>query len=242
MYTLVWERHRVGRRSGDVADGTVWPGRGNATRELILTTAERLFAEHGMRAVSNRRVSEAAGQGNSAAVNYHFGAKADLVRAIARKHADQIERVRVDMLADAAGPTDIRGWVSCLVHPFTEHLEALGSPTWYARFCVQVMSDPALHEIMVEEALTSASLRLLLVGLNQCLPDLPASVRSERWVMGRHLIVQMSVERERALTEGTPALESSWDDLAASLVDAIVGLWLAPVTQRTSPRGKGSKG
>ncbi|MEV0038015.1 TetR family transcriptional regulator, partial [Streptomyces sp. NPDC050804] len=47
--------------------------RGDATRELILVTAERLFAEHGVFAVSNRQVSEAAGQGNNAAVGYHFG-------------------------------------------------------------------------------------------------------------------------------------------------------------------------
>ena len=61
--------------------------RAHATRELILTAAEQLFAEHGVVAVSNRQVSEAAGQGNNTAVGYHFGTKADLVRAIARKHA-----------------------------------------------------------------------------------------------------------------------------------------------------------
>ena len=53
------------------------------TRELILTTAERLFAEHGV-AVSNRQISEAAGQANNFAVGYHFGTKTDLVLAIVR--------------------------------------------------------------------------------------------------------------------------------------------------------------
>jgi cytochrome P450 len=52
---------------------------------VILATTERLFAERGIHAVSNRQISEAAGQGNSAAVGYHFGTKADLVRAIARR-------------------------------------------------------------------------------------------------------------------------------------------------------------
>jgi AcrR family transcriptional regulator len=208
----------------------VQPERGSTTRELILDTAERLFAEHGIHAVSNRQVSEAAGQGNSAAVGYHFGSKTDLVRAIARKHADQMEQVRVTMVADTAGSTDLRDWVACLVCPFTEHLAALGSPTWFARFCLQVTSDPALHQIMTEEALTSASLRLLLAGMNQCLPDLPADVRDERSVMARHLITHMCVERERALTEGAPTLQPSWETLAAGLIDAIVGLWQAPVT------------
>jgi hypothetical protein len=43
----------------------------------------------------------------------------------------------------------------------------------------------------------------------------------------------MCVERERALAEGAPTLQPSWEDLAGGLVDAIVGLWLAPVTHRT---------
>ncbi|MET9243445.1 helix-turn-helix domain-containing protein [Nonomuraea sp. NPDC003709] len=215
-----------------MAGGSARPERGSATREVILATAERLFAEHGVHAVSNRQISEAAGQGNSAAVGYHFGTKADLVRAIARRHADEMEQLRVWMVADAAGSTDVRDWVACLVRPFTRHLEAQGSPTWYARFRAQVMADPALYQITVEESLPSPSLRLLVDGLNRCLSDLPATVQKERWAMARHVIVHMCVERERALAEGATTLQSSWDDLASSLIDAIVGLWQAPVTPR----------
>ncbi|HUR06198.1 MAG TPA: TetR family transcriptional regulator [Nonomuraea sp.] len=216
-----------------MAGKTVRPERGGATRQLILATAERLFAEHGVHAVSNRQISEAAGQGNSAAVGYHFGTKADLVRAIARKHADQMEELRVWMVADAAGSTEVRDWVACLVRPFLRHLAAQGSPTWYARFRAQVMADPALYQITVEESLPSPSLRLLVDGLNRCISDLPPSVREARWAMARHVIVHMCVERERALAEGTATLQPSWDDLAASLIDVLVGLWLAPVTHRS---------
>ena len=54
--------------------------RSSGTREVILQAAERLFAERGMHAVSNRQISEAAPQGNNAAVCYHFGARTDLLR------------------------------------------------------------------------------------------------------------------------------------------------------------------
>lgn len=215
-----------------MAGRAVRPERGSATREVILATAERLFAEHGVHAVSNRQISEAAGQGNSAAVGYHFGTKADLVRAIARNHAEEMERLRVCMVADVVGSTDVRDWVGCLVRPFTRHLEAQAGSTWYARFRAQVMADPALYRITVEESLPSPSLRLLVDGVNRCLADLPATVRQERWAMARHLIVHMCVERERALAEGAATLQPTWDDLATSLIDAIAGLWQAPVTQR----------
>ncbi|MER5321802.1 TetR/AcrR family transcriptional regulator [Streptosporangium roseum] len=213
-----------------MAGRTVRADRVGATRESILTAAERLFAEHGVFAVSNRQVSEAAGQGNNAAVGYHFGTKADLVRAIVRKHAEQIEQVRLRMLAEIGDSSNVRDWVACLVRPSAEHLATLGSPTWYARFGAQVMTDPAIRGIMVAESLTSPSLHQVLDGLHRCLPDLPVEVRAERGDMARQLMVHMYAERERALAEGAPTPRSSWHDAATGLIDAIVGLWLAPVT------------
>ncbi len=205
--------------------------RGDATRELILATAERLFAEHGVFAVSNRQVSEAAGQGNNAAVGYHFGTKADLVRAIARRHSESIERRRLDMVNGIGGSPQVRDWAACLVRPVTEHLAALGSPTWYARFGAQVMTDPALREIMVQESRSAPSLRQIRQGLDRCLPELPPEVHAERRDMARQLMVHMCAERERALAQGTSTPRSSWHDAATGLIDALVGLWLAPVTR-----------
>jgi AcrR family transcriptional regulator len=204
----------------------------NTTREAILVAAERLFAEHGVLAVSNRQISEAAGQGNNTAVGYHFGTKADLVRAIVRKRAKQIEQTRREMLGQVGASPDVRDWVACLVRPTTEHLAALGSPTWFARFGAQVMTDPALREIMIDESLSSPSLQQILDGLNQCLPELPLQVRMERGDMARQLMVHMIAERERALAEGIATPRASWRDAATGLIDAIVGMWLAPVTPR----------
>ncbi len=204
--------------------------RAHATREAILTAAERLFAEDGVFAVSNRQVSEAAGQGNNTAVGYHFGTKADLVRAIARKHSAPIEEIRQRMLAAITGSTDIRDWIGCLVHPVAEHLAVLGCPTWFARFGAQVMTDPALRPIMVEESLSSPSLVRIVDSISRCLPDLPAEVRAERSDMMRQLLVHMLAERERALAENTLTPRATWGDAANGLIDALVGLWLAPHT------------
>ncbi len=82
------------------AGRTVRTERASSTQEAILVAAERLYAEHGMFAVSNRQVSEAAGQGNNAAVGYHFGTKADLVRAIEQKHRGPVEQLREHMVAE----------------------------------------------------------------------------------------------------------------------------------------------
>jgi AcrR family transcriptional regulator len=213
-----------------MSGGTMRAERANATRESILTAAERLYAEHGVIAVSNRQISDAAGQGNNTAVSYHFGTKADLVRAIVRRHSERIELIRAGIVAETAGATELRAWVACLVRPATEHMAELGSPTWFARFNAQVMSDPVLRAIVVEESLASPSLREVLAAVNRCLAALPAPVRAERDDMARHLIVHVTAERERALAEGSPTPRSSWHDTATGLVDAIVGMLTAPVT------------
>ncbi|WP_098956617.1 TetR/AcrR family transcriptional regulator [Pseudonocardia sp. N23] len=204
--------------------------RAEATREAILATAERLFAEHGVGAVSNRRISEAAGQGNTAAVGYHFGTKEDLVRAIVRRHSAEVDRLREERVATVAGSHDVRDWVACLVRPMTEHLDALGSPTWFARFAAQVMTDPVLRETVAGESLGSASLRQALDGLETCLPTMPAAVRAERGSMVRQLMMHVPAERERALAEGVTTPRATWHEAATGLVDAVTGIWLAPVT------------
>ncbi|KQU44266.1 TetR family transcriptional regulator [Rhodococcus sp. Leaf278] len=194
------------------------------TRDVILLAAERLFAERGVLAVSNRQVSEGAGQRNSSAVGYHFGTKDDLVLAIVEKHARLIEEHRIRMLANIEGSTDLRDWVSCLVLPYIEHLASIGESSSYARFSAQVMTDPTLRGLIYETALESPALRRILEGVLSCVGDLPESVRRTRGDMVRQLMVHMSAERERNNPDG-------WTDFGTDLVDAMVGLWSAPVTR-----------
>lgn len=206
-------------------------GRTDRTRDAILTAAEQLFAEHGVFAVSNRQVSEAAGQGNNAAVGYHFGTKADLLRAIVRRHNGAVERRCQEMVDRVGAEPVLRDWVECLVRPLAAHLTELGHPTWYARFSAQLMPDPAHRDLVSEESLTSSAVLAVIQGLHACLPDMPAEVRVERNAMARQLIVGMFAERERALAAGDPTPHDTWDSMATSLVDAITGLMAAPVSR-----------
>jgi AcrR family transcriptional regulator len=206
--------------------------RASLTREAILTAAERLFAEHGVFAVSNRQVSEAAGQGNNAAVGYHFGTKTDLVRAIEHKHAIPVEKLREERVAALGPGAELRDWVECLVLPLTEHLTAMGNPTWYARFAAQVMADPAYQKTVTRDALTLPTLVTVVESINRCLPDLPSPVRVERNIMARNLLMHTCAEYERALTDGASLPLTSWRTAASGLVDALVGLWLAPSTRQ----------
>lgn len=203
--------------------------RSEGTRELLLAAAERLFAERGMHAVSNRQISDAASQGNNAAVCYHFGTRTDLLRAIEDKHRGPIEQLRAGMLARIGSSADLRDWVGCLVQPLTGHLEELGNPSWYARFAAQAMADPAYREVVTKDALSSPHLVRVIDGITGCLADLPKRVRYERIVMARNLLMHTCAEHEGALAARGQLVHSPWPQAAEGLTDAITGLWQAPV-------------
>jgi AcrR family transcriptional regulator len=210
---------------------TVRTDKASATRELILDTAERMFAERGIHEVSNRQISEAAGQGNNTAVGYHFGTKTDLIRAILRRHSSAIEERRAEMVAAAQGSRELRDWVECLVRPSTDYLASRGVPTWMARFNSQLMTDPALREEVFNEVLIPGSMLKIIDALNECIGEQSMPVRMERGTMARILIIQMIADHERDLAEGRATARTSWHDMATGLIDGIVGLWTAPVTR-----------
>jgi AcrR family transcriptional regulator len=203
-------------------------GRSALTRDAILATAERLFAEHGVVAVSNRLISEAAGQGNNTAVGYHFGSKRDLIRAIAQRHQLDIE-ARRSALMDRLGESDVlREWVECLIRPMTEHLASLPSPTWFARLSAQVATVPDLRTILDQDALGAPSLHVVLHHIERLSPVLPAAVRESRHQMVKQLLVHVCAERE--LVGAEAGVEVCWTTVSVHLVDAVTALWLAPWT------------
>lgn len=214
---------------------TVRSQRADNTRETILLAAERLFAEHGIAAVSHRQIVVAAQQGNNAAVAYHFGTKADLARAIEDKHGDHIESLRARMIADIGDSPDLRDWVTCLVQPLTGHLGAIGKPSWYARFAAQVVTDPTYQRIITKNGFESATLGRVVEEIGRALPTLPAEVHAERSIMMRTMLLYTCAEFERALAEGKPFPWPDWPAAAHGLIDGIVALMHGPAS--TPPRG-----
>lgn len=78
--------------------------------------AERLFAERGIDGVSLREINVAAGQRNTTALQYHFGDRAGLLRAVMAKHRPGIEEQRHRLL-DACEPGCLRDLAAALVRP-----------------------------------------------------------------------------------------------------------------------------
>ncbi len=69
------------------------------TRDLILDTAERLFAERGFFGVSVRDITDAA-ETRLASVNYHFGTKDDLFKAVVERRFRVVDADRQRRFAE----------------------------------------------------------------------------------------------------------------------------------------------
>ena len=80
-----------------------------STREQLLDAAEALFLEGGIEDVSLRAIVRRAGQRNQSAMQYHFGRREDLIKAIIRRRMLQLECRRSKLVDDAlARNTDLR--------------------------------------------------------------------------------------------------------------------------------------
>lgn len=74
--------------------------RENNTKEIILDSAERLFAEKGLKNTSVRDITGTANV-HLAAVNYHFGSKDGLIRELVHKRVLPLNRERLRLLKKA---------------------------------------------------------------------------------------------------------------------------------------------
>ncbi|HUF17319.1 MAG TPA: TetR/AcrR family transcriptional regulator [Thermoanaerobaculia bacterium] len=94
------------------------------TRELLLDTAERLFAARGIDAVSLRDITAEA-EANIAAVNYHFGSKENLIREVISRRLQPLNEERLRLLdafaaASPSGTPSLPQVLYALVHPVME--------------------------------------------------------------------------------------------------------------------------
>lgn len=174
--------------------------RGAATTERLILVAERLYADHGLDAVSLRQIAEAAGQKNHAVVQYHFGTKEELLKAIVRHRtgaAQDQRREALDALERTGRQHDVRGLLEAAVVPL---VTSQPPDSNYLRFVV-ALQPVVLSDIWIEigEEHGSTS-RRINAYLDEALEHVPAKLRQARISRAFDMIL-------RALADhfGTPA-------------------------------------
>ena len=125
------------------------------TRESLLDAAEKLFSEHGIQAASLRQITQEA-SANLAAVNYHFGSKDGLVRAVFSRRLRPMNEERhrrlaeVDLEAEDALEQILRAFLEPLLRLVSEKPEGVRG---FARLMGRAWSEPSeeVRKIILEE-------------------------------------------------------------------------------------------
>ena len=209
----------------------------------LLRAAERLFAEHGFNGVSLREITETAGHRNASAIQYHFGSRDGLIKAVFMHRMTAINPRRLailDRLAREDGEKDVRALIGAWVWPLAEQLQAQKDECFYLRFLERFLRD----RILIDKALTDRSWttgwRKTARLLEEALSDLPSGLAKLRLQIAANQSVSglANIEAMGRKTTNTAAM-------IEVLVDSIVAGLTQPPSQEAqealaSPRKKAS--
>ena len=197
---------------------------GRATRELLVSTAERLFAEQGLAAVSLRQIGQESGQRNSGATQYHFGTRENLVAAIYARRADPMNRRRLELLEqlDAAGEgKQLDRLLWALLSP---HVDSVAdADNHFLGFLARVLTEQSRLEIVGQEAggdvyVHMTAYEQIRSRLHGCLPMLSDAEFERRFSTIFNWAIHALAEHARDRDEADPAVV---DDLIAMLAEAL---------------------
>ena len=115
----------------------------------IVEVAERLFGEHGIEGVSLRQVAAAAGLANYYSVQYHFGDRSGLLRAIFESRLPAIDAHRQVLLDERGCSSEeltIQALLDCLCRPLLEMAIEVGRAS-FAQLLSQVLRNRAYRDL-----------------------------------------------------------------------------------------------
>ncbi|MEW6336851.1 MAG: TetR family transcriptional regulator [Acidobacteriota bacterium] len=148
-----------------------------ATRDRLLDSAERLFAQHGLAATSVREITAEAGA-NLAAVNYHFGGKHQLYVESFRRRLGVLREQRIatitETLRRTRGARALETLLRAFAESFLDPLLVAEGGRCLMRMIQREMLDPELPEGMFEGELVGPVRASLAEAVLAIEPDLPA--------------------------------------------------------------------
>jgi AcrR family transcriptional regulator len=209
--------------------------RSQTTQAALMKAAEKLISERGIENVAIRDIVSAAGQKNESALQYHFNSFTGLIKAVHDKRAHEIQAKRAELLdallADSPEPT-LRQICALMVQPV---FELARSSVEFRRY-VKAFG----HELVLTETSPLSKVdaggragpsgRQIAQLLKQTLSHLDADAYRRRMDAAVRLCAGSMYHqaKQKSAFRGRQA-----DIFLHDLIDALVGLLSAPVSQET---------
>jgi AcrR family transcriptional regulator len=177
---------------------------GQRRRDRILAAAERLFSEAGIDGVSMREIAAEAGV-QLALINYYFGTKLELYRAVFRRRIEPVSKQRLEMLQrilERKKPkATIEDVFDALARPWVELRDTRGG-LLYTRLIAREVSDLRESSRGIVKELLDPVARQFIAAMEKVLPGLPRAEihRGYHFFIGALLLILMSPERTERLS------------------------------------------
>ena len=143
------------------------------TKQRILDSAERLFAEHGIEGASIRTIVNDA-QVNLAAIHYHYHSKEALLDAVLLRRLGPINRERLDLLAGCGDSPSVEEILHAFIAPAVRvgADPDLGGQT-FVRLMGRIISGEGNHLLRIVKQHFSEVIQRFTAALHKALPELP---------------------------------------------------------------------
>ena len=199
----------------------------DTTRDRLLDTAERLFAQHGYQATTMRTVTTEAAA-NIAAVNYHFGSKQSLLEAVVHRALAPVAEERRRRLDVLEPEPSVEAIVDAIIGPLIVRMSAEPSTALVIRLLGRLFVDPDPEMKALVKHEVSEAERRQLVMLERALPELP---REELWLRVRSLFAVVGAHLTGAFAQSPCLPSGDCAELRARLVTFLAAGLSAPATQ-----------
>ena len=216
---------------------------GEATRERILATGERLMAEHGLEGVSLRELTSLADV-NLASVHYHFGSKEEVLAEVFELRAKPLTERRMELLAavsrEADGRPVLEDVLSAFLRPSLEIALREGGENFLRLRARLAYERNETSRAILAKAFDKSS-AAFLEALAEALPDLPPEDLFWRFhfVLGIMAYSMANPGRIQSLTKGVCEagdMEAAMRHMIPFLVAGFISPPIASVHAATRPR------
>jgi AcrR family transcriptional regulator len=211
------------------------------SRALIIETAERMFGDATIDAVSMRAVAREAGLGTRA-VSYHFPSKRDLVAAVLHRRLPVVAKATTEgleaLIQRKAAPS-VREVVETILEPYVNMLRAEPRPVlrWIKVFNQLALTEDRIwtDEFGVEPSFPD----LFLTATARALPDISDEKVQRRAAIAMYSMITMLASTDRAAYGhplGRKGLDPAW--IEQLVIFTTAGLVGRIGSQRASPPRK----
>lgn len=201
----------------------------------LILAGEQLFAKNGINGASMREIATRAGQGNHAAVQYHFGSREGLVRAIFDYRMEQMEAARGALLQSARADgrlKDARTILEIILLPQLDLHDADGNHS-YASFLSQYLLQSRSPEFGDFSGSEPPNLTHALHLMRERVDYLPPYVAQRRLISVSLMFLNILFRHHGA---DEAAFGESFSDALEDTMEQIVAVMCMPLRLPPSPR------